>query len=49
LRYLASSNKSLALKKKKLAKMGGFPLTAILNVAIPLMLNYILPKLTKRG
>jgi len=49
LRYLASSGKKLALKKRKLAKMGGFPLTAILNAAIPLMLSYILPKLAKRG
>jgi len=49
LRYLASPSKKPALKKKKLAKMGGFPLTAILSAAIPLLLSHILPSLTKRG
>jgi len=48
LRYLASFNKKPTLKKKKLVKMGGFPLSAILNAAIPLMMTHILPKLAKR-
>lgn len=38
-RFLADKNKSLARKKKKLAQVGGKPLTHVIRAAIPLLLN----------
>jgi hypothetical protein len=42
--YLSKNDKKPALKKKQLVKMGGFPLAAILAVAIPLLMDLITKK-----
>jgi len=41
LRYLAKKSKSKSLKKRKLEQLGGFPLTAILTTAIPLLIEVV--------
>lgn len=44
---IVDEEKSSALKKKELMKIGGFPLSAVLAAAVPLMLDLIKPKYQK--
>jgi hypothetical protein len=39
--YIANPKNSPTIKKKYLAQMGGFPFTAILSTAIPLLISYL--------
>lgn len=41
LRYLANKKHSNKSKKKRLIRMGGFPIGAVLSAAIPLLLNLL--------
>lgn len=43
LRGIADKKKSVKSRKKKLVQLGGFPFTAILSAAIPLLMNLLMP------
>lgn len=42
--YLGNKRHKASLKRKRLVAMGGFPLTAILSAAVPLLIDLLLPK-----
>lgn len=48
LRYLARPSASPRFKRKKIQEMGGFPFTALLSAAIPLLVSYLFPSKKKK-